>query len=179
MLCLLFTMICTESVAQQKELCENGLTAKMFIVDTVEIKSPAVVIVTDSLGKFQYFLVDTLKGRKKCEGLKCENVFIPTYKFNCLLDNCIGTLGNEKDNFCFDLKELIQESKAEVWEEFNEEDTSNYYQTYTININTFLVILVRNDFLHFCQSRHESRIAEDNNNYSKIFVPIIWQTTNK
>ncbi len=79
------------------------------------------------------------------------------------------------------MKESIQKSKAEVWGDFDENNvlTNKHYSIYTININTFLVVLVRNDFFNFCQSRDEIKTNDNDNLYRKILIPITWQTTNK
>jgi len=177
--------------AQHKEqISKRELNSKMYIVDTITIQSPLVIKVTDSMGKFQYFLVekkdlmmiDTLVKQGSEENiLKCESLFCPTYKFSCLLNNYINNLGNEKDSVYNKMKESIQKSKAEVWEEFDKNNalTNKSYSIYTINISTFLVILVRHDFLKFCQSRDEIKTDDNDNLYRKILVPITWQTTNK
>jgi hypothetical protein len=71
---------------------------------------------------------------------------------------------------------LIQNSKAEVWKDFDEIKLTSdkTFSIYTININTFLIILIRNDFLNFCLSRDEIKINSNDKLYRKILIPITW-----
>ena len=176
--------------AQQKEQSAiKEVSSKMYLVDTITIKYPLVIKVTDSIGKFQYVLienkglvmVDTLiKQGSEQYILKNESLFCPTYKFTCLLNNYIS-LNNKKESIYTRINVLIKKSKAEVWKEIDENKAleNKYYSIYTLNISTFLVILVRNDFFNFCQSRDEIKTNDNANLYRKILIPVIWETTNK
>ncbi len=182
---VLFTLNNCLFAQEKTQTTKKEVNSKMYIVDTITIESPVLIKVTDTMGKFQYLiaekenliLIDTLinQGAKQSI-LKSESFFCPTYKFSCLLNNYISSLDNKKMSAFIEIKESIQKSETEVWREFKGNNllTNNNYSLYTINIKTFLVVLVRNDFLELCQSRDEIKTSNNNNLYRKILVPITW-----
>jgi hypothetical protein len=167
--------------AQKKdELLKSIVDSKMYIVDTIKINLPLIITATDSSGKFQHLLIgkDDFLSKQWSEQdvFKIENLFCPSYKFTCILDNFISSKDNNKDSVYIKMNILIQNSKAEVWKDFDEIKLTSdkTFSIYTININTFLIILIRNDFLNFCLSRDEIKINSNDKLYRKILIPITW-----
>lgn len=180
---VLFTLSDSLLAHPKGQVSKSVLECKMYIVDTITIKSPLVIKITDSMDKSQYLLVekenlmitDTLLNVGSYQYiLKCENIFCPTYKFTCLVNNYVSSEGERVQSKYTTIKELLKKSKAEVWSDYIEITRTKKYSIYSLNIQSFLVVLVRNDFLNQCQSRDEVKNNDNCNLYRKVLVPITW-----
>jgi hypothetical protein len=177
---LIFFLVESNFLSAQKmeQILKCELTRTMYIVDTIKFDAPLVIEVADSMGKLRFVIMEkkdfinkeTISNPiVKQKILERGNFFCPTYQFICLLNN--NDINTEINHQI--INDLLKKSKREIWSEYLDREINENYFCYTLDIKSFLIILVRNDFLNPCQSRDEIKII-NNNEYHKIIVPLTW-----